>query len=150
MPLTSKQRQHLKGLAHHLDPVVHVGHDGLTDAVIAQISEALEAHELIKIRLGKECPVGKDEAAAAIASGARAEIPQTIGHIVVAYRKRPKKKAKVELPEKAGNVKGKKKEKRGRGQEGSKGRRPPRPPRGRSGAKKKRPPRTREPRPIVK
>ena len=57
MPLTGKQRQHLRALAHHLEPVVQIGHEGPTEAVLAQINEALEAHELIKVKIGGECPV---------------------------------------------------------------------------------------------
>lgn len=115
MPLSGKQRQHLRALAHHLDPVVQVGHDGLTEAVLAQIDEALEAHELIKVRLGTECPVPRDEAATQIAAGARAEIAQIIGRIVVAYRRRPKK-TKLALPNQAPDAR--------KRPAGSKGRRP--------------------------
>ncbi|MBY0379471.1 MAG: ribosome assembly RNA-binding protein YhbY [Burkholderiales bacterium] len=49
--LTVKQIQHLKALAHNLDPVVMVGDNGLTDAVIKEIDRNLTAHELIKIRV---------------------------------------------------------------------------------------------------
>jgi RNA-binding protein len=90
MPLSGKQRQRLRALAHHLDPVVQVGHEGLTEAVIAQIDEALAKHELIKVKLGGECPLERREAASLIASGASAEVPQIIGRIVVVYRRRPK------------------------------------------------------------
>jgi RNA-binding protein len=91
MPLTGKQRHHLRSLAHPLVPVVQIGHDGPTPGVLAQIDEALEAHELIKVRLGGECPIPRDEAAQAIAAGARAEIVQIIGRVIVAYRRRPEK-----------------------------------------------------------
>jgi RNA-binding protein len=111
MPLTGKQRHHLRALAHHLDPVVQIGHDGVTGAVVAQIDAALAAHELIKVRLGAECPMSRDEAAEAIAAGAHAEVAQIIGRVVVVFRRRPKK-AKVPL------TPGK------RTQAGSKGRRP--------------------------
>jgi RNA-binding protein len=111
MPLTGKQRHHLRALAHHLDPVVQIGHDGVTGAVIAQIDAALAAHELIKVRLGAECPMTRDEAADAIAAGARAEIAQIIGRVVVAFRRRPQK-AKVPLTTQK------------KTQAGSKGRRP--------------------------
>jgi RNA-binding protein len=98
MPLTGKQRHHLRALAHHLDPLVQIGHEGVTPAVLAQIDEALTAHELIKVRVGAECPTDREEAAEAIAAGARAEIAQVIGRIVVVWRRRPtQKKAKIAL-----------------------------------------------------
>ena len=98
MPLTGKQRHHLRALAHHLDPVVQIGHDGVTPAVLAQIDAALSAHELIKVRVGAESPSDRDEAAAAIAAGTRAEIAQIIGRIVVVWRRRDtKQKPKIAL-----------------------------------------------------
>jgi RNA-binding protein len=128
MPLTGKQRHHLRALAHHLDPIVQVGHEGLTEAVIAQIDEALAAHELIKVRIASESPVDREEAAARIAEGARAEVAQIIGRVVVVYRRRPKK-AKVAVP--AGGASDASRGKRGK--QGSKGR----PPRARVRARKK-------------
>ena len=49
-PLKGSDRNYLRGLAHQLKPVVHVGKTGLTPNVLAAIDEALEHHELIKIR----------------------------------------------------------------------------------------------------
>lgn len=96
MALTGKQRQHLRALAHHLDPVVQVGHEGLTEAVVSQIREALEAHELIKVRVAQESPVGRDELAEELEGRGVGQIAQTIGRIVVVWRRRAKK-PKVDL-----------------------------------------------------
>tara|TARA_B100000035_G_C20931350_1_gene523171 strand:+ start:198 stop:485 length:288 start_codon:yes stop_codon:yes gene_type:complete len=49
--LNSKQISYLKGLSHSLNPVVHIGHKGLTDSVVNEIEVSLKAHELIKIKL---------------------------------------------------------------------------------------------------
>ena len=49
--LNSKQISYLKGLSHSLNPVVHIGHKGLTDSVVNEIELSLKAHELIKIKL---------------------------------------------------------------------------------------------------
>ena len=46
MNLSTKQKQHLKGLAHPLKPVVLLGSNGLTEGVLAEIEQALEQHEL--------------------------------------------------------------------------------------------------------
>jgi RNA-binding protein len=104
MALTGKQRQHLRALAHHLDPVVQVGHEGLTDAVVQQIREALEAHELIKIRVAQESPMGRDELAEALESRGVGQIAQAIGRIVVVWRRRAKK-PKVDLAVKRASAK---------------------------------------------
>ncbi len=135
MPLTGKQRQHLRALAHHLESVVQVGYDGATEGVIAQIDEALDAHELLKVRISSECPQDRYDLAKAIALGARAEIVQIIGRVVVAFRRRPRK-TKVVLPTRSGAVP------RSRDKSGSKGR----PPRKRAGKAVSR----REARPKVK
>lgn len=90
MPLTGKQRQHLRALAHHLDPVVQVGHEGLTEAVLAQIREALAAHELIKVKILQECPLTRDEFATAVQEGGVGEVAQALGRIVVVWKRRPK------------------------------------------------------------
>lgn len=50
MNLSTKQKQHLKGLAHPLKPVVLLGSNGLTEGVLAEIEQALEHHELIKVK----------------------------------------------------------------------------------------------------
>jgi RNA-binding protein len=114
MALTGKQRHHLRSLAHHLDPVVHVGHEGISPAVLAQIDAALAAHELIKVRISTDSPNDREEAAELISAGTKSEIAQVIGRIVVVFRRRTtKKKAKVALSP-AGLA----------GQKGSKGRPP--------------------------
>ena len=54
--MNGKDRRYLRGLAHGLSPVVIVGQRGLSDAVVRQVDGALTDHELIKVRLGGECP----------------------------------------------------------------------------------------------
>ena len=115
MPLSTKQRLHLRALAHHLNPTVQIGHNGVTDAVVAQVEGALVAHELIKVKLGTEAPETRDAAATALSAATSSEVAQIIGSIVVLYRRRPKN-PKVDLPlrngaprkEKAKGSKGKK------------------------------------------
>ena len=51
MILTTKQKQYLKGLAHHLNPVVMLGGNGLTEGVLVEIDNALNHHELIKVKV---------------------------------------------------------------------------------------------------
>lgn len=93
---TGKQRRHLRALAHPLKPVVQIGFRGLTESVIEQVETQLEVHELIKLKLGEECPVEATEVRDALASSLRAETVQIIGRTVIAYRPR-KKDPTIEL-----------------------------------------------------
>lgn len=79
------QKAHLRGLGKHLQPAVNIGRNGLTSAVLAELTRALDQHELIKIRFtgGKE---QKDELTAAIAAQAGAELAGTVGHTALFYR----------------------------------------------------------------
>lgn len=88
--LTGKQRRQLRALAHPLEPVVRVGHGGLSPGVLAEIDGALEAHELIKVKVASESPVEPREAAPAIESSTGSEVAQVIGRILVVYRRRQK------------------------------------------------------------
>ena len=88
-PLTGAQRQFLRGLAHDLDPVVQVGHAGITPAIVQAVGEALAAHELVKVRLHQ--PEDKRAAAAELAERTGAALCGLIGHTVILYRPRPER-----------------------------------------------------------
>ena len=55
MELTGKQKRYLRGLAHHLNPVVYAGKEGVSEAVERKATQELEHHELIKLKLGDGC-----------------------------------------------------------------------------------------------
>jgi len=97
VPLTSKQRRHLRGLAHHLDPVVLVGAKGITDQVEKAVTAELESHELIKVRIHRDAPVGTKIGGAELAEACGAELVQTIGRMAVLYRRR-EKDPEIQLP----------------------------------------------------
>jgi RNA-binding protein len=88
-PLTNKERAHLKARAHALEPAVHTGTAGITDAVVAEVDRALTAHELLKVR------VGTDDRAERVAMGdelcARtgATVVQRVGKVLILWRPRP-------------------------------------------------------------
>jgi len=86
--LDAKRRKRLRGLAHALEPVVHVGKGLLTDELAAQVERALEAHELIKIRFvaGKE---EKRELAAELARRTGAVAAGVVGNVAILYRAHP-------------------------------------------------------------
>lgn len=82
------EKKKLKAQAHPLNPVVMIGQAGLTDAVIKEINVALDAHELIKVKIRAE----RDDRRAIseqIISATQAELVQSIGQIAVVYRKNP-------------------------------------------------------------
>lgn len=89
--LTDKQRRHLRGLAHGLKPVIRVGQAGVSDAVVAETSRALEAHELIKVKIAGMERDARDDALASLADRTESEIVGRIGHTAVLYRRHPKK-----------------------------------------------------------
>lgn len=96
MPLTSQQIRYLRGLTHHLQPVVMVSDKGLSENVMAEIDNALEHHELVKIRLRTD----RDSRKAwirQIGESCGAEEVHVIGQ-VACFFKRNKKKPVIELP----------------------------------------------------
>jgi RNA-binding protein len=95
--LTGRQRRHLRSLGHHLDPVVQLGKGGLTDGIVAAIDQALADHELVKIRLGTECPDDKNDVAERIAPAVKGEVAQVLGRTILLYRRHPKE-PKIQLP----------------------------------------------------
>jgi RNA-binding protein len=87
----SKLRKALRAAGHHLSPVVQVGKEGLTKAVVAALDEQLLAHELVKVKIGSESPEDRFEVAAGLAALPGAHVAQLLGRTVLLYRKHPKK-----------------------------------------------------------
>ena len=97
VPLTGKQKSFLRSLAHKLKPVVQVGHQGATEAVLAAVEVALERHELIKVKVSGESESDVVELAPALEKGTHSQVAQIIGHTVVLYRRRDRD-PKIVLP----------------------------------------------------
>ena len=89
MTLTSKERAALRAEAHHLHPLVHVGHHGLTDALRQTLDDALRTHELVKVALAKSTDVTAKDAAHQLAEHLGADVVQTIGRTCTLYRENP-------------------------------------------------------------
>lgn len=96
--LSNKQKQHLKGLAHSLKPVVLLGANGLTEGVMAEIELALEHHELIKIKVPEEDRELREMIYTTIVSHTGAHRVQVIGKMLILYK--PSSAAKISLPRK--------------------------------------------------
>jgi RNA-binding protein len=97
MSLTGKQRRHLRALAHPLRPVVQVGKEGVTEALIAAVDRALADHELIKVKLGENADLERHAAAAALAEATHAEVAQVLGNTLLLYRPDPERPT-IQLP----------------------------------------------------
>lgn len=93
MKLTGKQTRFLRGLGHHLDPVVQVGKDGVSEGLVGALDAALEQHELIKIKLGEAVGAERKDIAQAIAEASSSSLVQVLGRTVLLYR------ARLEEPE---------------------------------------------------
>ncbi|MGE0812639.1 MAG: ribosome assembly RNA-binding protein YhbY [Vicinamibacterales bacterium] len=87
--LTPRERAALKARAHALEPVVHIGHGGLTGAVVAEVERALTAHELIKVRAGAADRDGRAALLEALTTQTDAAVVQTVGKVMVLWRPRP-------------------------------------------------------------
>jgi RNA-binding protein len=89
MTLSSKERAALRAEAHHLQPLVHVGHHGLTEALQQTLDDALRTHELVKVALTKSTDVSAKDAAHQLAERLGADVVQTIGRTCTLYRENP-------------------------------------------------------------
>jgi RNA-binding protein len=95
--ITTKQRSYLRSLSNNLDPIFQIGKSGLEDNFFRQIDEALEARELLKIKVLSNSGLDAREASDILCSELKCEGVQTIGSKIVIYRK-SEKKPKIELP----------------------------------------------------
>lgn len=88
--LTSKQRAHLRGLAHPLKPVAHVGKEGVTTAAVRSLEQAFATREIVKVRVLEAAPEGVRETAAALAARLpNSHVVQTVGRTTTLYRPDP-------------------------------------------------------------
>ena len=94
--LTGKQNRFLRGLGHGLNPFVMVGKQHLSEEVVKATHEALETHELIKVRIQEGCLVDRKEVASQLAAETSSAIVQIIGNTFLLYR--PSEDPSISLP----------------------------------------------------
>lgn len=95
--LSGAATRHLRGLGHHLDPIVQLGKEGISDGIVAATREALLAHELVKVKVLAECPIGRKEAGPELAERTGSALAQTLGRTLLLYKRHPNK-PKIVLP----------------------------------------------------
>ena len=97
--MTSKQRSYLKGLAMTMDPILQIGKSSLTPELTQAVDEALEARELIKIHVLKNCLDDPKSIAMVLGERTHSEVVQVIGKMIVLYRPAKEEKSrKIVLP----------------------------------------------------
>ncbi len=96
--ITSKQRAHLRSLAHELSPVLQVGAGGVSQAFLTSLEEAFHNRELLKVRVVGTSDLNVKEAAGTVAEKLpEVEVVQTVGHVMVLYKPFPEE-PEIELP----------------------------------------------------
>lgn len=95
--ITSKQRSYLRSLANDMDPIFQIGKGGIEETFLKQVDDALEARELIKLKVLNNSGYEAREASDFICEELACEGVQAIGNKIVLYRK-SEKKPKIELP----------------------------------------------------
>jgi RNA-binding protein len=98
--LSNAQKKFLRKLGHSLSPVVYIGKEGLSETVVAAIDEALDFHELLKIKIVNTDKISKHEAADQVPEVTRSQLVQLIGKTLLIYRRNNKKKKdeQIRLP----------------------------------------------------
>lgn len=95
--MTSKQRAYLRGLANTIDAIFQIGKGGISDVLLEQLNNAIEARELVKISVLETAPGSAKELAEEIAQGTHSVVVQTVGNKITLFRQK-KKNSKIELP----------------------------------------------------
>ncbi|GAB7026435.1 ribosome assembly RNA-binding protein YhbY [Geotalea toluenoxydans] len=94
--LTGKQKRFLRGLGHPLKAVITIGKGEINESLVRETTEALAAHELIKVKILESCLLDRYEAAAELAGSCGAEVAQVLGRTFLLYKKADK--PTLELP----------------------------------------------------
>lgn len=84
--MTTKDRAKLRSVAMTMQPTTHIGKNGVTEEVVVQITEQLQAHELVKINVLKNCDFSAKELAGEVADAAGAEVVQVLGNKITLYK----------------------------------------------------------------
>jgi RNA-binding protein len=98
MHISGKQRAELRAEAHHLDPLVHVGTQGVTPTLVSSLDDALRTRELVKVQLGRPIDEKPRAIAETLAQETGAIVVQIIGRTATLYRENPELERKHGAP----------------------------------------------------
>lgn len=96
--MTTKQRAYLKGLAMTMEPIFQAGKNSITPEFIKAVSEALDARELIKVSVLRNCADDPKELSLILSERTRSQVVQVIGKKIVLYKEGKDKNKKIQLP----------------------------------------------------
>lgn len=96
--MNSKERSHLRGEAQRLSPLVHIGHGGITDAIVQTMDDVLRTHELVKVDISRNLAAPIKEVANSLAEATGAAVVQVIGRKATLFRDNPDLDWKGSLP----------------------------------------------------
>ena len=96
--MTTKQRAYLKSLAMTMDPIFQIGKNSMTPELTKAVTEALQARELIKISVLKNCADDPRDLADMMAERTKSHVVQVIGKKIVLYKEGKEKNKKIQLP----------------------------------------------------
>lgn len=95
--MTSKERAYLRGLANSIDAIFQVGKGGVSDILLKQLNDAIEAREIIKVTVLETAPGSAKELANELAEGSNSMVVQTVGNKITLFRQR-NKNSKIAFP----------------------------------------------------
>lgn len=94
--MTSKDRAYLRSLASNIEPIFQIGKGSISDNLIKQVDDALEARELIKITVLETCPLDAKEASTILSNSTNSTVVQVMGRKITLYR-RNEKESKINV-----------------------------------------------------
>ena len=94
--MTSKDRAYLRSLASNIEPIFQIGKGSISDNLIKQVNDALEARELIKITVLETCPLDAKEASTILSNSTNSTVVQVMGRKITLYR-RNEKESKINV-----------------------------------------------------
>jgi len=94
VPLTTRERAHLKARAHKLEPLLQIGQAGLTDRMIAELDRTLTAHQLIKVKVKADDRAAREALCAEICERTDASAVQRVGNVLIMWRPNPETESK--------------------------------------------------------
>ncbi|MCI0510069.1 RNA-binding protein [Chromohalobacter marismortui] len=95
MSLSQAQKKAFRSIGHHLNPVVTVSENGLSEGVLAELDRALEDHELVKVKLALGDRNDRQAMINDLTEASRGELVQTIGKVALLYRHNPRVNPKL-------------------------------------------------------